>query len=166
MPASFTFYNNSKEYLNLKISTSEDGVTSRTFSKIIYNSHDLDKSIGIATYSYNFQYDSNNNVYNYGNMFIKFDNNSGFPNGEDNILVLSSTSVNKFDKNNESVDREFTQQINQSLSTGEYSGQIGYSDTSRRNGVVTRNVYFPQPILTYTNAFNSLPQPSTAPLPA
>jgi hypothetical protein len=67
------------------------------------------------------------------------------------------------------IDGTYIYQVNSTLSNGEYSGQVGNSTfvRNRKDGLNDVNIVnFPLPILTYTNAFNSLPQPSTAPLPA
>jgi hypothetical protein len=82
--------------------------------------------------------------------------------------VISATNVNKI-VNGDLIDGTYTYQLNSTSSSGEYAAQVGYATSIRNkkdnlNDVTTIN--FPLPIVTYTNAFNSLPQPSTAPLPA
>ena len=99
--------------------------------------------------------------------FFKFFENSGLPYGDDNILVAETTLYNKY-VNGVRADGLYTHPVNQSLSSGEYANQVGYAtyvkDSSKVFAEFTFN--FPLPVVTYTNVFNSLPQPSTAPLPA
>jgi hypothetical protein len=54
------------------------------------------------------------------------------------------------------------------LSIREYANQVCYAQFTRNNSETYDKVVvnFPLPTVTYTNAFNSLSQLSTAPLPA
>ena len=109
--------------------------------------------------------------------FSRFNELSGFPNGDDNILSLTTTFVNKLTDSSLPILKEdsllilkegtYTLNYNP-LSIGEYANQVCYAQFTRDNSQTYDKVVvnFPLPILTYTNAFNSLPQPSTAPLPA
>ena len=84
-------------------------------------------------------------------------------------LIFLFGRCNKIINTNNLIDGTYTYQVNSTLSSGEYAAQVGYA-TSIRNSKDNLNdvtvINFPLPIVTYTNAFNSLPQPSTAPLPA
>ena len=103
-----------------------------------------------------------------GNSYVKFNELSGYPYGDDNIFSFTFTFFNKLDfTTGLLVDGTYTG-ISNAYSTGEYANQVAYGqlirDSSQKYDKETVN--FPLPTLTYTNAFNSLPQPSTAPLPA
>jgi hypothetical protein len=103
-----------------------------------------------------------------GNSYVKFNELSGYPYGDDNIFSFTFTIFNKLDfTTGLLVDGTYPSNSN-ACSTGEYANQVAYAqlirDSTQKYDKVTVN--FPLPTLTYTNAFNSLPQPSTAPLPA
>lgn len=100
--------------------------------------------------------------------FTKFNEKSGYPYGDDNILVVNHTRVNKKD-GDVFIKNIYTGIVNTAESTGEYANQTGYYKYYKKDSEYNSykyEVFFPLPIVTYTNAFNSLPQPSTAPLPA
>jgi hypothetical protein len=102
------------------------------------------------------------------NSYIKFNELSGFPYGDDNILSFTFTYVNKVDLTNYQLIEGTYTGVSNACSSGEYANQVAYSqftiDNSQKYDKIIVN--FPLPTVTYTNAFNSLPQPSTAPLPA
>jgi hypothetical protein len=145
----------------------------------VYDSETLTKKIGVASVTYTTYtiIDVNNEQYNtiIVNTIIIFNDNTSFPNGNDNILVFDATylgdiySLSDLSSSNFALlDGFYKSVINTSLSTGEYANQVGYRETVKdvSKNFVKNTVYFPLPIVTYTNAFNSLPQPSTAPLPS
>ena len=167
MPASFTFYNkpNVVEEFETFVFSPNTNVIYYTIN--IYDSIECTNIIGIA-FSEIYNHTFSGNKSNFGNTFIKFFENSGLPYGDDNILVTSGTSVNKV-VDGRLIDGTYIYQVNSALSSGEYSGQVGNATCvrNRKDGLNDATIVnFPLPILTYTNAFNSLPQPSTAPLPA
>jgi hypothetical protein len=101
-------------------------------------------------------------------LFLKFNEISGVPYGDDNILVVTNTRVNKIN-GDIFIKNIYTGVVSTNESTGEYANQTGYYNyykTDSEYNSYKYEVFFPLPIVTYTNAFNSLPQPSTAPLPA
>ena len=167
MPATIVFYTDPNDVQDYEQFVFSPNTILSYFTRNVYSDPQCTKIIGTIFYeTYDHRFSGNSVLY--GNVFIKFFENSGFPYGDDNILVISGTNVNKL-VNNFLIDGTYMSQVNSTLSSGEYSGQVGNSRTIRNikdglNDVST--VYFPLPILTYTNAFNSLPQPSTAPLPA
>jgi len=99
--------------------------------------------------------------------FLKFNKDSGVPYGDDNILVTTNTRYNKVTDKIQ-ADGKYIIKVSPNESTGEYANQVGYVEYDKDSSKIfaEQTVYFPLPIVTYTNAFNSLPQPSTAPLPA
>lgn len=99
--------------------------------------------------------------------FIRFNEILGVPYGDKNILVTNFTNYNNI-KDKIMVDGVYKFNINQSESSGEYANQVGYIEYIKDSSKIfaKQTVYFPLPTVTYTNAFNSLPQPSTAPLPS
>ena len=140
------------------------------FTRNVYSDPECKKLIGVAfyeTYIHSFA----GNRCAYGNIFIKFNENSGYPYGDDNILVLTATAMNKLIPGTlRLIDGTYVGEVNAELSTGEYAGQVGNFENIRNNKAGLNDVTtikFPLPIVTYTDAFNSLPQkPSTAPRPA
>jgi len=101
-------------------------------------------------------------------LFLKFNEKSGLPNGDDNILVVNNTRVNKI-SGDTFIKNIYKGVVNSFESTGEYANQVGYYIYYKTDAIYNSfkyEVFFPLPTVTYTNAFNSLPQPSTAPLPA
>ena len=168
MPATIVFYTNPSDVQDYEKFVFSPNTTLTYFTRNVYSDPQCSKIIGTKFYeTYVHNFSGNSAIY--FNAFIKFFENSGFPYGDDNILVISGTSVNKTRPDNLLLDGTYIYQVNSALSNGEYSGQVGncrhiVNREASLNNVTT--VYFPQPILTYTNAFNSLPQPSTAPLPA
>jgi hypothetical protein len=145
----------------------------------VYDSETLTKKIGVASVTYTLDklIDVNYKEYNtiIVNTFIIFNDNTSFPNGNNNILVFDATYVGDIfnlsdlsSSNFALLDGFYKSVVNTSLSTGEYANQVGYRETVKdaSKNFVKNTVYFPLPTVTYTNAFNSLPQPSTAPLPS
>jgi hypothetical protein len=182
MPAEFTFYfkdlpqnyNGAPPYIVVYESPNKEYlIVKKTLN--IYDSESLTTIIGICSVTYtNFIIiDKNLKQYNSTsvNTSIIFNENASFPNGNDNVLVFEATYIDSIDlspSNFGLLDGYYKSVVNTSLSTGKYANQAGYRETYKDStqDFVINKVYFPQPILTYTNAFNSLPQPNTAPLPA
>jgi len=167
MPATITVYSKPDDTQDFERFASSPNTYTDYFTRNIYDNPECTRQIGVGFYESNTHIFSKN-ICVYGDVFIKFFENSGFPYGDDNILVISGTNVNKV-INNSLIDGTYTYQVNSALSSGEYAAQVGYA-TSIRNRKDNLNdvtvINFPLPTVTYTNAFNSLPQPSTAPLPA
>jgi hypothetical protein len=166
MPASFKFYGIPDDVQDTEIFVFSPNTYQFIYTRFLYSDPECTNRIGSAYYdllSHNFN--DNNSLS--GNAFIKFFPNSGVPQGDDNILVISGTNFNKV-VNGKLKDGTYTFQVNSTLSSGEWSGQVGYVTEvkSTENGLNFFTFNFPLPTLTYTNAFNSLPQPSTAPFPA
>jgi len=134
----------------------------------LYNSDSLEtaKVIGIETVIYTNIINVSGSI-NSSKTFIKFNEVSELPYGDNNILVHTRTGYDD-NKNTILVDGVYLFIVSQNESTGEYANQVGYIEYVKDSTKILakETCYFPQPILTYTNAFNSLPQPSTAPLPA
>lgn len=167
MPATIVFYTDPNDAQDYEQFVFSPNTILTYFTRNVYSDSECSKIIGTEFYeTYGHRFSGNSVLY--GNVFVKFFENSGFPHGDDNILVISGTNVNKY-VDDFLIDGTYTYQINSTLSSGEYSGQVGNSTfvRNRKDGLNDVNIVnFPLPILTYTNAFNSLPQPSTAPLPA
>jgi hypothetical protein len=171
MPAEFTFYKLKKPETTILYESPDK--TYIIFKNIhdIYNSDDLKNAtiIGQSTAIIN-KILNETDVVTSATIFRKFNEYAGVPYGDDNILVTSSTQYNKFDKDGKVIkDGNYIECVASDQSTGEYANQVGYLErlVDSVKGIDKFKVVFPLPILTYTNAFNSLPQqPSTAPLPA
>lgn len=134
----------------------------------IYNTDNLKTTQIIGSYTAMYTSVSNpDDLFTSTQNIIKFFENSGLPYGDDNILVTTSTKSNKVE-NNIVIDGKYTLIISANESTGKYANQVGYNSYTKDSSkiFIKHDVYFPLPILTYTNAFNSISQPSTAPLPA
>lgn len=167
MPAKILLYSKPTDVQDYERFVSSPTTYIDYFTRNVYNNPECTTMIGVAFYESTYHIFSKN-LCVYGDVFIKFFENSGLPYGDDNILVISGTNVNKT-VNSDLIDGKYIYQINSAFSTGEYQGQVGNATFTRNmqsglNDITIIN--FPLPILTYTNAFNSLPQPSTAPLPA
>ena len=178
MPASFVLYSKPDDAQNLQRTTLTQDSTLTYYTRDVYNDPACNPSnlIGSCFYeTYSHVFNNNldpksygTNLVLYGNIFIKFNSNSRLPSGDNNILVLSGSNCNKF-VNGTLIDGLYKGQVNSFLSTGEWAGQVGYSEQVRDRAHKLNDkttVNFPLPIVTYTNDFNSLPQTSTAPLPA
>lgn len=167
MPATMTLYSKPTDVQDYERFVSSPNTYIDYFTRNVYNNPECTRKIGVAFYESTFHTFSKN-ICVYGDTFIKFFKNSGFPYGDDNILVISFTNVNKT-VNGDLIDGTYTCQLNSTSSSGEYAAQVGYATFTRNtqsglNDVTIIN--FPLPIVTYTNVYNSLSQPSTAPLPA
>lgn len=170
MPAEFTFYRLKKPETTILYESPDK--TYIIFKNMfdVYNSNDLKnatiigQSTGIVSKILN-----ETDVITSATVFRKFNEYAGVPYGDNNILVSSSTQYNKFSRDGKFInDGNYIQNLASDQSSGEYANQVGYIErvVDSVKGLDKHKVYFPLPILTYTNAFNSLPQPSTAPLPA
>jgi hypothetical protein len=138
----------------------------------IYNSDNIETAIRIGTntsiYTVTISANNNDNIATLQAFFV-FNEYAGVPYGDENVLVVNYTTVNKIDVSNLTLKiGNYTTALNSNLSTGEYANQVGYREYFKTVTKLFNEFifYFPLPTVTYTNAFNSLPQPSTAPLPA
>lgn len=175
MPAEFNVYVKLSETKTKPTILYENADKSyRVFKRVfqLYKTDSLENEIIVGTHTVTYTSIINNNDITTDDIttniiYIKFNELSGVPYGDDNILVLNKTTYNKY-TNNILKDGVYTNIVNPSQSTGEYANQVGYEiyvkDSTKVFGSYT--IKFPLPTVTYTNAFNSLPQPSTAPLPA
>jgi hypothetical protein len=186
MPAEIVFYfrNLPKNYNGKKPSRVLFETPDKSYCIVrktlnVYDSETLTKKIGVASVTYTLDklIDANDEIQNIiiVNTVIIFNDNASFPNGNDNILVFDATyagdvyNLSDLSSSNFALlDGFYKSVVNTSLSTGEYANQLGYRETVKdvSKNFVKNTVYFPLPTVTYTNAFNSLPQPSTAPLPS
>jgi hypothetical protein len=177
MPAEFTVYFKISDSIKPPTILYESPDKSYSvFKRItpVYNSDSLEtaKKIGIRTLIYtsiinDYDDDTKDDNITAVTSYYKFNEFAGVPYGDENILVVNSTRFNDF-INRKLKDGIFRPIVNPSQSTGEYANQVGYAKVTRDSSKVFESFEFkfPLPILTYTNAFNSLPQPSVAPLPA
>jgi hypothetical protein len=171
MPAEFTVYLKLSDTKTTPTILYENADKSyRVFKRVyqLYKTDSLENEIIVGTRTIIYTSIINNDyIITTITVYNRFNEYSGVPYGDENILVLNSTRYNKV-INNIVIDGIYRDIVNPSQSTGEYANQVGYEiyvkDSTKTFGSFT--FYFPLPILTYTNAFNSLPQPSTAPLPA
>lgn len=166
MPASFTIYVPRSIFSGREVITISPTTSELFINFNVYSDPELTNQVG-QLFSDTMIHAWSGNVTTYNTTFIKFSSNSGLPNGDDNILVGNLTTNNKFTSGSGLANGTYYQQSNTFLSTGEWSGQTGYA-TITRDSTKTYDkvdVQFPIPVVTYTNAFNSLPQPNTAPLP-
>jgi hypothetical protein len=173
MPADIVLYYLSTEVkpVNILYESSDKKyvVAERTLN--VYNSANLEnaKIIGTSTNIYTLTVNSKNDNVCTFNAFIEFNETSGVPYGSNNILVWSNTFINNINPVTFlSYYAIYNFPLNTNLSTGEYANQVGYREYIKLEGsLFWKNIiHFPLPTVTYTNAFNSLPQPSTAPLPS
>ena len=173
MPAEFTVYVKLTDLIKPPTILYESPDKSYSVFKRIITIYDNDsletsKVIGMRTIMYtSIKNDDDNNITSV-TIYDRFNELAGVPYGDDNILVLNGTRYGDKYINNIIKDGVYINIVNPSLSTGEYANQVGYLTFTKdsKKPFASLTVVFPQPILTYTNAFNSLPQPSTAPLPA
>jgi len=176
MPASISYYR-AKDTTTLDvdfISTDLDN----SYGKNLQNLYNADGNL-IGTENillHGIKFASDDIIVTY-TSFNRFNELSGFPNGDDNILSLTTTFVNKLNdtslpvlkEDNLLMLKEGTYTLNYNpLSTGQYANQVCYAQFTRDDSQKYDNVIvnFPQPVITYTNVFNSLSQPSVAPLPS
>ena len=178
MPASICYYR-AKDTTTLDVDFISSDLDN-SFGKTLQNLYDVDGNL-IGTENVLLQgvkFASDDVIVTY-TSFNRFNELSGFPNGDDNILSLTTTFVNKLNTDDGSLPvlkednllmlKEETYTLNYNpMSTGEYANQVCYAQFTRDNAEQYDKIIvnFPQPIVTYTNAFNSLPQINTAPLPA
>jgi len=171
MPAQFTFYtkiseSNAPPTIYYESSDKKYKTFGRTSN--IYNNEDLEtcKIIGTKFVIYNTILVDDENIQAFTSTSYKFNENSGLPFGNDNILVVDSKFWNGVINNITTFGIKIAS-ISTS-STGEFANQTGYEEYIKDGKKIfaQTTIYFPLPIVTYTNAFNSLPQPSTAPLPS
>jgi len=171
MPASFTVYINDTQMEYEKVVLSPTTYI-EFFKNFLYKYDDPEckkEPIGILAVEQSVHIFPTGNMIQNGNAYNNFYSNSGLPYGDANILIVSFSNSTNLLNNASSQDSSYSQQVNPILSTGEWSGQIGYENATidKTNPKISKHEFnFPLPIVTYTNAFNSLPQPSTAPLPA
>jgi hypothetical protein len=174
MPAEFTVYVKISDLIKPPTILYESPDKSYSVYKRIVTLYNTDSlataiEIGIRTIMYtSIMNDLTNNI-NSVTVYDRFNELSGLPNGDDNILVVNGTRYGDIYINKVLKDGVYTNIVNTSQSTGEYANQVGYltfiKDSTKTFASLTFK--FPLPILTYTDYFNSLPQkPSTAPLPA
>lgn len=168
MPASFILYTLRDEYIDFE----QIDISSTTYQlfwgKNVFSDPECTNKIGQFFTENNIHSWGESNFTTYSSNLLKFFENSGLPYGDDNILVSNLTTNNKYIPGSGLLDGTYIQQVNTFLSTGEWSGQIGYATITRDSTKIydKAEVNFPLPVVTYTNAFNSLPQPNTAPLPS
>jgi hypothetical protein len=163
MPASLVFYSKNKGITKTILYESPDKnyIVYQRYSPI-YSNPECTDNIGNRTINYTSTLNEDDEI-TAVKIFFKFNENSGYPYGDDNILVVNHTRVNK--RNGDVfIKNIYRGSVNTNESTGEYLNQTGYY-TYYKEDNDKYEVFFPLPTVTYTNAFNSLPQPSTAPLP-
>jgi hypothetical protein len=170
MPAEITFYRLKEPTTTILYESPDKTYIISKNIHDIYNSDDLETAliIGQSTAIIN-KIINETDLVTSSTIFRKFNEQSGVPSGDNNILVTSTTQYNKFDEDGKVIkDGNYIDCVASEQSTGEYANQVGYVErvVDSVKGIVKSRLVFPLPILTYTNAFNSLPQPSTAPLPA
>ena len=170
MPAEFSYFTKREDYKTKTILYESPDKNYIIYKKVInlYNSDDVEnaKIIGVSTNMYTETTDADDIVTS-TKTYRKFYENAGVPYGDNNILVTNNTRYNKY-TDYILKDGIYTNIVNQNESTGEYANQIGYLNYPKDSSkiFIGHEVYFPLPTVTYTNAFNSLPQPNTAPLPS
>ena len=170
MPAEFSYFTKQEGYNKKDILYESPDKNYVIYKKVInlYNSDDVEnaKVIGVRTIIYTQTTDADDIVTSTTN-YTKFYENAGVPYGDNNILVTNNTRYNKY-TDYILKDGIYTNIVNQNESTGEYANQIGYLNYEKDSTKIFNKgtYYFPLPTVTYTSAFNSLPQPSTAPLPS
>jgi len=173
MPAKFTVYVQIASASSPRLEDEKVVLSPTTyiefFKKLIYNDPECkNEPIGIKTYqSLVHTFPTGKPIVDL-TTYYNFNEKSGLPYGDANILITSQ-SIGNYYVNGKKPEGDYYEQVNSTLSTGEWSGQVGYVKQNKKNANSISNKYefnFPLPIVTYTNTFNSLPQPSTAPLPA
>lgn len=175
MPAQITFYSNkTSEVLVSETSSGAIGTsTTSVVSLDILSAPEDSAIIGSGLVTKTATVDQN------GNVFAKFDWQFKF--NEDNSLTIpddllavcfcffnqTTSGVNPTEivpAGSNSV--TLTGGVLGPCSNGEFCNQFGYCNKTKYNSSTYRqyDVYFPQLVASYTNAFNSLPQTNVAPL--
>jgi hypothetical protein len=173
MPAEFTVYVKIADLVKRPTILYESPDESYSVYKRIVTLYNTDQlasaiEIGIRTIMYTSIMNNFTNNINSVTVYDRFNELAGVPYGDNNILVVNGTRYGDIYINKVIKDGVYINIVNPSQSTGEYANQVGYLEFNKDSTKTFASLTFkfPQPILTYTNAFNSLPQPSTAPLPA
>jgi hypothetical protein len=180
MPASFTCYvNKASEVIvdsssELPITLNGKGIT-LVSAPILGSKHDSDV-IGTMMISKLYTEDNIGNKLATFTYTLKFNADSDLPSSPfSDVLCLTEKLYNNFtipENGNPSENIPagessvvLTGAVNQFESSGEFCNQFGYfNKTKDLTQFRTYEVNFPQLVASYTNVFNSLPQPSVAPL--
>ena len=172
MPAQITFYSNkSSEVLVSELSYGSTTV-SVVSGKILSTPNDS-SSLGTLLVTKTTTVDQSGNVYASFVWDFKFDKNNSLTIPAD----LLSISFGFYDQTTSGVNPTeivpagsnsvtLTGGVMGPMCNGEFCNQFGYCNKTKYNSSPYRqyDVYFPQLVASYTNAFNSLPQKNVAPL--
>lgn len=174
MPANFKFYvNNASEKSVVIMMTSDSNATTQVSAPVLGSEDDTD-IIGTLFAVKTWNKDAYGNELSTFEWYIQFFDNSGLPTNSTLKLLFTwfnqTTGVeNPTEKiPNGQTSVVYTGSVDSLGSSGEFLNQSGYCNKTNYSTKSFRlyEVYFPQAVVTYTNVFNSLPQPSVAPLPA
>lgn len=174
MPAKLKFYvNEDNEQAVVIMMTSDTNATTQVSIPVLGSEDDTD-IIGTLFTIKTWNKDAYGNEWVTFEANIQFFDNSGFP--TNSTLQLNFTF---FNETNGTINPTevipygktsiiATGSVNSLVSSGEFLNQSGYCNKTiiSTSPFKLYEVYFPQAVVTYTNVFNSLPQPSVAPLPA
>jgi hypothetical protein len=174
MPANFKFYvDKASEQAVVIMMTSDTNATTQVSAPVLGSEDDTD-IIGTLFAVKTWNKDAYGNQWATFEWYVQFFDNSGLP--TNSTLQLSFTFFNQttgVENPTETIPAGqpsivVTGSVNSLGSSGEFLNQSGYCNKTDYSTKSFRlyEVYFPQAVVTYTNVFNSLPQPSVAPLPA
>lgn len=172
MPANFKFYVDKASEQVVVISTSDSNATTQVSAPVL-GSEDKTDIIGTLFAIKIWNKDAYGNEWANSQWYIQFFDNSGLPTNSTLKLfdaLFNQTTGKENPTETIPVDQTsvvVTGSVDPLGSTGEFLNQPGYFNKTNYSTKSFRlyEVYFPQAVVTYTNAFNSLPQPSVAPLP-
>jgi len=175
MPAQITFYSNkSSEVLVSETSSVSIGTTTTSVVSLTILSAPEDSAvIGSGLVTKTATVDQSGNVFATFVWQFKFNANNSLTIPDDLLSIsfgfydqttsgVNPTEVIPSGSNSVTV----TGGVVGAASNGEFCNQFGYCNKTKYNSSPYRqyDVYFPQLVASYTNAFNSLPQTNVAPL--
>lgn len=178
MPAQITFYADKSSEVIVESQLTPDGKSGAyIISSDLLSSRDDASSIGRLIINKVFATDLDGSIVADFTYTVKFSANSGLPSSPfSDVLVFNTKLYNNVlippaSKNPTEIIQpgqtsvQLTGGVVTSQSSGEFCNQFGYAvKTKDLTNFRKYDVYFPQLVANYTNVFNSLPQPSVAPL--
>lgn len=177
MPAQFSFYTDKASEVIIESQVTPDSKSGvMLISSNLLSSKDDTNSIGRLLITKSFATDLDGSLVADFTYTAKFNSSSGLPSSPFSDVLVFTTKL----YNNITIPASFnpteiiqpgqtsvqlTGAVNQFNSSGEFCNQFGYAvKTKDTTNFRKYDVYFPQLVANYTNVFNSLPQPSVAPL--
>ena len=165
MPASTQI--NSDKNSEIVLSSTVDSTGTTYITVLTGNLLKTDNSTQIGTYlaTKTCTKDTNNNVWSKFEYNFQIGPNAGIPSGSIDF-TLNYYNETTFTSNPSENIGSYTNGLNAPVSTDAYCNQVGYVTKTKSSSQFRTYLFnWPLPVVNYTNAFNSLPQPSVAPLP-